>query len=408
LNGEPLFDVIKETDRFDLDTLRALANELEQEAPIRGVLGILGMLSRDGLVSAHIAALAEERGLPSQGADALYRANNKYLTRDAMRAAGMKQIEFGLATDEQTLLAEAERIGYPLIMKPLTGVASHLILKCDNQEELVERFRLAMAKLPESFNKEVYAGAHHFPTRSGEIKFFDPLRCMLMEAYIPGREVSVEMVLTEEEVIPLLVHDKVKMTEKDRVFYEDLLVVPPQRFTEQEVQAMKDYAVAAVRAVGLKNMNCHVELRYHEEMGPQLLEINPRVGGICIIDSLQTMVGYDAVQAQLELAQGTFVPAESYASKTELHAMFPLYPPHAGILEAVHGLDELKQMPGVISATLTAPIGSTVNGDDEEVFLLVCWMQGESLEHVYQTYEKACELVKFDVKRVTDTENVSL
>ena len=50
---------------------------------------------------------------------------------------------------------------------------------------------------------------------------------MLVEKYIDGPEASIEIVATESEVIPLLVHDKVLVSEGDRVVYEHLLVVPP-------------------------------------------------------------------------------------------------------------------------------------------------------------------------------------
>lgn len=398
--GEKLFDHVVHTDTFELETLRRIANEMDTILPIAGIATMVGLFTPHGLLGAHVASLAEDRGLPTQNTDALYRTNNKYLMRDALRAAGVPCVDFGMATDEETAKEHANRIGYPVILKPVTGVASHLILKCNNEEELLKHFRLAMEKLPVAAY-DVYTYPHSYPDKAGNMHHFDPVHSMLVEKYLDGREASVECVLAEDKIIPLLVHDKVKVTEGARVVYEHLLVVPPVRFTDAEVQEMKDYAVAALEAMNLKNSLSHVELRYDKDLGPQILEINPRVGGMCVHDSLKAMCGFDALSAQINLAQGTFVLDGSYhESKTDIHAMFTLYPEHAGVFKSVSGIEDLEQLPGVEYVQLTVPTGTTINGDDEEVFLLMVWMKGESYDHIVQTYEKACELVTFEIERV--------
>ncbi|MGZ4030786.1 MAG: hypothetical protein ACXVDJ_01255 [Tumebacillaceae bacterium] len=87
--------------------------------------------------------------------------------------------------------------------------------------------------------------------------------------------------------------------------------------------------------------------------------------------------------------------------------MFTIYPEHAGVFQAVSGIEDVEKLPGVEYAQLTVPVGTTINGDDEEVFLLMVWMKGESYEHIVETYEKACELVTFDIQRVQAAEEVT-
>lgn len=398
--GMNLFERIEMTTSFALPHLRTLVQSIASEADVKGLSGMLGFFTVDGLIGAHIATLAQELGVPTQNADALYRANNKYLMRDALRHAGVPTVDFGMAYDEQTAVEHARRIGFPVILKPVTGAASHLILKCDDEQQVIERFRMALEKLPTSANASIYEGAHSYPDRAGVEQHFEPVKGMLVEGYLTGREASVEMIITEQEAVPLLVHDKVVMTEGERVFYEHLLVVPPMRFTDEEVQQMKDYATSAVRALGLQNCLSHVELRYDDRLGPQILEINPRVGGMCVQDSLEALVGFSALQAQVEQATGTFELQASYPVKDEKYGMFTLYPPHSGVFEAVDGMDELNELPGMISARLVYPIGATIDGDDEEVFLLMCWVRGDSYEAIIDTYEQAVRLVTFHVRQV--------
>lgn len=399
---DSLFVEIIETNHFSYEELEKNMCTLEESYKISAVFSILGLFSSAGLLGADVAKLAEKRGLASQDSDALYRTNNKYLMRDALRHAGVITVDYGLAVDIESAVTHAERIGYPVILKPINGVASHLILKSNNQQEVRDNFTYALQKLPDCNYSNLYASCHTYATRDGNLIDFNPMGCMLVEKYMNGREASVEMVITENEIVPLLVHDKVKVTEEKQVFYEHLLVVPPLRFTQKEVEELKNYAVDAVRAVGLKNSLSHVELRYDEKLGPQVLEINPRIGGMCVKDSLETMLGFDSVSAQLEIVLGKFeLPTQLNQEETP-HAMFTLYPKESGILRAVNGIEELEKIPGVLRVTQVYPEGTEVRGDEEEVFLVMCWMRGESYEHIEQVYEKACELVTFEIEKMVN------
>ncbi|TCP55887.1 ATP-grasp domain-containing protein [Tumebacillus sp. BK434] len=397
-NNVAIWDQYFTTDDFDLDTLRGFLAQFEEETPAAAFMTSIGMFHRGELVGSNVALLCEERGLPSPNSDAVFRCNNKFLMRDALRDQGVPTVDFGLATDEVTAVEHANRIGYPVILKPLNGAASHMIVKCTSDEDLVNKFRDAMVRLPNSTNLQAYKSAHSYPTRDGVVIDFDPLRSMLIEQYIPGREASVELLITEDQIFPLLVHDKVTMSEKERCFYEHLLVVPPQRFTDEEVQEMKDYAVAVAKAVGLKNTFSHVELRYGENgMGPQLLEINPRIGGMYVQDSIKAMVGIDSMSTCVELGEGTFQAEAEYKSSEEIHAMFTIYPPHSGLLEQVDGLEELEKLPGMLMSKQTMPNGVVIHAEDEECFAVMCFLKAESYEKVYEIYDQALEIVKFTV-----------
>ena len=79
--------------------------------------------------------------------------------------------------------------------------------------------------------------------------------------------------------------------------------------------------------------------------------------------------------------------------------MFTLYPPHAGYFERVEGLDKLNRIPGILSSTLLFPEGTQIHGDDEEVFLLMCWVKGQTYEEIRDIYEQAKREVRFHVKK---------
>lgn len=405
--GKHVFERCFDLDRFDLDTLRGILAEIEQDADIAGMVTGNGPFCKDGLVCAHVAQLSDERGLPSQGVEALYLANNKYLMRDKFRAAGVNSIDFGLAVDEASAVAEANRIGYPVLMKPVNGIASHLIMKCNNEVEVAASFRHAMENLPGSTFQSFYEGAHSFPNAQGELMHFDPMRCLLLEQYIPGREVAVEVLITEDRYIPLVMQDKAVVTEDGRSVYEDLWITPPVRFTEEECRELEAVAVEAAQAIGLKNSIAHIELRYGENgLGPQVLEINSRMGGGYTNEVLRMIAGVDYISTYVELMTGTYQAQEQYERKNDPHGYFILFAPNAGHYESVEGIEEVKAMPGVLATMQPFQPGQTISGAEQEVMLLIVWMKIENFEHLMSTYRTAQEIVKFTITPLSETANL--
>ncbi|WP_025025797.1 ATP-grasp domain-containing protein [Caldalkalibacillus mannanilyticus] len=400
-NPSPLFEHVIETDQWDFSFLQETVATFERETPIAAFLTLGGLFNRSGLLGAYTAQLAQDRGLPSQSPEALYRTNNKYLARDALKVAGVPTVNFGLASNIEEARLRAEQIGFPVVLKPINGCASQLVMTCQNEIELVEKFNYAIKQLPLlEFKQEIYTGCHEYTDMSGKMIFFDPLQTLLIEEYISGREASIELLATEDEMIPLLIHDKVLVSHGETTVYEHLLTVPPVRFTPSEVEAMKQYAVQVAKATGIKNSLCHIEIRYDETRGPQLLEINPRVGGMLVTQSLKTMIEFDALEAMIHLALGTFPSGyQPPASKEELHAMFTLYPPHAGFFEKVEGFEELKEWEEILQAILIFPEKTWIQGDHEEIFLLMCWTRAKTYDDIVTIYEKAKETVKFHIKK---------
>lgn len=400
LHNPQAFAVDIVLDEITVELLHKVLSELDKDYHIVGLTSYRGDFTPQGLLGAIAAQCAEERGLPSQSADALYRANNKFLTREALRAARVADIDFGHATDADTAVEHAERIGYPVILKPLTGVGSNLILKCDDAAQVRKHFALALDQLPRSYYPMARAAVHQCLLRSGGVREFNPVCSMLVEQYIPGPELSVECVVGEDTVLPLLVHDKVQMREAEHIFFEDVLVVPSDRFTHAQTQVMKDYAAAVIRAVGLKNCICHVELRWHDKLeSPRLLELNPRIGGGCVAESLTTMLHFEPYQAILELALGTFQPQPPRERTTERHSMIFLFSPYSGRLKEIVGLELVEQLPGVLSVSAPVAPGSLIGGDFEEVFLVNVWLKSDSSEHAKAMYRKIAETIHFDIER---------
>ena len=284
---------------FSLDNLRRLVAAIERSHSIRGFYSLFGPFRRDGFLHGHVATLAAERGLSHSPPSAPAAATTNLFPRYTIGPAEPPAAPPGPPFDEASALSVARGIGYPVVLKPLTGVGSSLIFKCRNDAELRRFWHKARRELPRAHYAQLRMAPHSIAAPCGAVFTFDPARMMLVERYLPGSEASVECIVVGDNVTPLVVHDKLDVEEITGSVLEHLLVAPPLRFTPREVKALRSHAAAAIRALGLRNTLCHVELRWGDGEGPRILEINPRVGAGCVADSIATVTNVDADAARL-------------------------------------------------------------------------------------------------------------
>lgn len=388
---DPSIAVMFETDDFSLVSLRRILRRLDPRFTIRGLHSSFGPFRPEGFVHGAIAQLAAERGLSYSSADAMLAATNKYVARTRFAAATLPDIRFALASDARSLRDAAAHVGYPLILKPLTGVGSSLVFRCADEAGALAHLRRGLAALPRAHYKQLRMAPHEAGGMS-----FDPTRSMLVEEYLDGREASVECLVSGDRVTPLLVHDKLDVEEVPGIVFEHLLVTPAARFTPFEVRAMKDHAARAVAALGLRDMFCHVELRWVDGVGPRVLEVNPRIGAGCVTESIETFttIHVDATRVSLILGQR---PKPFRKRRAPRHAMIFLFSPRKGRLVEFSGLDEVNEWPGVRALHIGACEGDRVGGDSEEIFLSGIFLKAADELAARRAYERIRETVRIRV-----------
>ncbi len=395
LNG--FLEVVR-LDEWDTSTLRSVCLELSSRYEIGALLSELGLFTPWGPLSAQVSELAKEMGLVHSSSEAFYRTNNKFLMRDALAERGVESVPFALASSEDEFLLALKSMSFPLILKPVTGAGSTLVFKCRTEEDALEKFRYIQEKLSTSHYGKIFCQYHYsYTTLDGTEYKFESDRTVLIEQYLPGKEVSVECVATEEGTIALLLHDKVLMSESHAKFLEHCLITPTPRFSEEEIETFKAHACKAVDALGITNCMIHVEMKISDEMKPAIIEVNPRLGGGLIARSLMTMCDFNPYEALLEMRLGSFTPKASYPSRDKMHSMFWIFPEKGGLLEAVEGIDEVRELPGVIDVELKEEIGSQIPGTDEECFLVEGWMQVDSMDQAISNYKKVTETIKLEI-----------
>jgi predicted ATP-grasp superfamily ATP-dependent carboligase len=237
---------------------------------------------------------------------------------------------------------------------------------------------------------------HAIATAQGAVFAFDPSRSMLVERYLPGREASVECLVANDRVVPLVVHDKLDVEEITGSVLEHLLVAPPLRFTLSEIRQLRSHAAAAVRALGLRNTFCHVELRWVDGLGPRILEINPRVGAGCVADSIETFTNVRVDDARVALILGKRM-APVKMRRAPRHAMVFLFAPRSGTITRLDGLEDVNEWDGVNAVRVISEVGDHVGGDTEEGFVASIWLGARNEREARRACARIQKRVRIEV-----------
>jgi biotin carboxylase len=121
----------------------------------------------------------------------------------------------------------------------------------------------------------------------------------LVEEYVEGPEFSFETVLLDD-AWHLCVHEKARVERLERTTLEGMSVSPPSSISNELVLRGADYiarCLGELREFGLAGV-FHVEAKYWATRDRwEIIEINPRMGGSLISDSVEALTG----ESMLEL-----------------------------------------------------------------------------------------------------------
>jgi hypothetical protein len=310
---------------------------LEAQRGLR-VDGVLALGDRPGPTAAYVA---RGLGLLHNHPASVQACRNKLRTREVFRQAGIPVPWFrGVslnAVPEPALLG----INYPCVLKPISLSASQGVVRANNREEFVAG-AARLKKLLDS--PEIRA------TREPN------LDQMLVEGYLPGREVAVEALLTEGTLRILAILDKPDPLEGP--YFEETIYVTPSRLPDSEQRAIESSLRSAVRALGLTHGPVHTEFRLNEQ-GVWPIEVAPRpIGGLCA-RALRFCLADGEKEIGLEellLRHTLGLPGGDAGREAVASGVMMIPVPRSGVLENVEGEESARQIPGITSLEITARV----------------------------------------------------
>ena len=286
------------------------------------------------------AAASEALGLTHHPPEAVRYARNKALMRKRLSAAGFSSPSFQVASVQDNPAGVASRTGFPCVLKPLSLSASRGVIRADTPEEFVRAWHRVRGILEGSDVVGRSGGS------AAEI---------LIEAYLPGREVAVEGIVDGGELLTLAILDKPDPMEGP--FFEETILLTPSRLPDE----VQDDIVSCVRRcaahLGLDDGPIHAELRVDADR-ISLLEIAPRsIGGRC---SAILRFDPDATLEELILRHALGMPLHGFVREPGAAGVMMLPIPRAGVLRQVGGLEAALEVPGIEGLEITIPVGQTV------------------------------------------------
>ena len=306
---------------------RALADR-----PTSGVVAV-------GDHPALIAALAAEAlWLSGNPPDAVRISGNKLLTRRRLRDAELPCPWFTSVGLEESAQAVAERVSFPCVVKPLSMSASRGVVRADTPEELETAMTRSrqLLRLP---NVQALR---------------DPaMLAILVEKYLPGREVALEGLLTKGALQTLAVFDKPDPLEGP--FFEETIYVTPAAGTEAQVRRYSETVAQAAAAIGLTDGPVHAECRVSDD-AVFVLEVAPRpIGGLCsrvlrFTEAHDEMASLEEVLLRHALTESV----AQYRRETLAAGVMMIPIPEDGRYKGVDGLEHARAVDHVEEIVITA------------------------------------------------------
>lgn len=373
---------------YDVDQIVAAAREAAQGRTLVGLFSCY-----DGLAAVTTRAAAQ-LNVPHAPLDAVDRVRNKYNMRCVTRRAGIPTPRFGLIGVPEDCRVVADEVGFPAIIKPLNGMASHLVRRINSVDELETIYEDLTRRIDRNF-----AGNYSqilITSDDQASRALDPRSTFLVEQLLEGDEYSAEVIVRDGTI------ERVALFHKFLIDYAGFLergfTCPALGPTPEREDLVWQHMEQSLAALGVDNTVAHVEVIDTRE-GPFLVEVNiGRPGGQILVTAVQKATGIDLGAEVLALQLGRPQPERSTPTLTGRVTTLTVFPPHSGQLQRLEGLDHVAALPGVKEVIPFCKPGDTIDVQDKEFFAVNLLVNGiESRDELMALYEQAQDLIHFEI-----------
>lgn len=336
-------------------------------------------------LSASLAArLAEYFSVPGHSIQSVRIARDKNLTRKAIRSnptTGQYAIRSSLieSDDISALEKAASLVGFPAVLKPVSGAASLGVQRVNSWSDLVathSKIRLLLSELVVSNGALARKTRMEDDTEDGESSTnssFDTHEDMqssdlaksgiVLEEYLTGQEVDIDVVLCDGKMTFCQISDNGPTMEP---YFGETYNNCPTLLSESIQRELKEMTILTLTdAMGFKDGVFHVEAKYTPS-GPRLIEVNCRMGGGPIRAVHLARSNVDLVVEQLLLAIGYPSRPEAIGSDQLCSIGFiEINARKSGSVKSLEFLDLYKRMPGMVYITPYINVGEHIVGPEE-------------------------------------------
>ncbi|MCP4721294.1 MAG: carbamoyl-phosphate synthase large subunit, partial [Desulfobacteraceae bacterium] len=259
--------------------VKTLCKVIEKERPDAILPTLGGQTALNTAIEAEKTGIFEKYNIELIGAsiDAINKAEDRELFRDAMNKIGLRIPKSGFATNMHEVEEVSKRIGFPIIVRPsftLGGTGGGVAY---NSEELD---KLCKAGLDASLNTQV----------------------MLEESVLGWKEYELEVMRDHADNVVIIC--SIENIDAMGVHTGDsITVAPAQTLSDKEYQKLRDASIAIIREIGVDTGGSNVQFAVNPENGDMIIvEMNPRVSRSSALASKAT--GFPIAKIAAKLAVG--------------------------------------------------------------------------------------------------------
>ena len=295
------------------------------------------------------------------------KATDKYDMIKAFKAHNVPSPWF-FAVDTLEELKEHEAdVTFPCIIKPTDNAGSHGVAKVHGFQELLDNYEYA-----------------HQCSRHGKV---------IVEEYLEGPEVSVEVMVVDGKVNILQITDKITT---EAPHFVELGHTQPSQLPLATQEAIRDVTIAACNAIGIDKGPAHVEMKVTRR-GPVMIELGARMGGDNITTHLVPLsTGIDMVGCTIKVALGEQPDIKPTLQRGSAIRYFQV--PN-GTISAIENVEEAKEIPGVQQITFTKEAGekaTPIQCSNDRIGFVIA--QGATAKDAVKACEKAMETIKIVIE----------
>lgn len=337
--------VLRAAEEFKPDGIMTLATDM----PMRGVSKASDKL--------HLHSISYETAC---------KATDKYEMIKAFKAYGVPSPWYFAVDTLEELQALEGKVSFPCIIKPTDNAGSHGVAKVFNFKELLDNYEYS-----------------HSNSRHGIV---------IVEEYLDGPEVSVEIMVVDGEVHILQITDKITT---GAPHFVEMGHTQPSRLPEDVQQQIREVAEAACKSLSLDKGPAHVEMKVTSR-GPVMIELGARMGGDNITTHLVPLsTGIDMVGSTIKVALGE---APDITPTLNCGSAIRYFEVPFGVIKAIEGVEAAKEIPGVKQITFTKGIGeesTQIKCSNDRIGFVIA--QDKTADEAEKVCERAMEMIHIQI-----------
>ena len=295
------------------------------------------------------------------------KATDKYDMIKAFKEHNVPSPWFFVVDTLEELKEHEIDVTFPCIIKPTDNAGSHGVAKVYSFQDLLDNYEYA-----------------HSCSRHGKV---------IVEEYLDGPEVSVEVMVVNGIVNILQITDKITT---EAPHFVEMGHTQPSRLPVATQEAIRNVAVAACTAIGIDKGPAHVEMKVTKR-GPVMIELGARMGGDNITTHLVPLsTGIDMVGSTIKVALG-----EEPDITPTLHcgSAIRYFEVPFGTIKAIENVEEANKIPGVKQITFTKDVGdesTPIHCSNDRIGFVIA--QGTTAEDAVAACEEAMKIIDVSIE----------